>query len=85
MKYHMTTTKGILEEYKSHLQEEPMYGSGQGATDGPAKWTFKDNVIAKTYNKKATGCRMHDPTKSIMKKQNSVRFMDDVTKLHNTE
>eukprot|EP00957_Ditylum_brightwellii_P047520 3609056-Ditylum_brightwellii.AAC.1 len=85
MKYHMTTTKGISEEYNSHSQEEPMYGSGQGATDGPVKWTLKDNGITKTYNKKAPDCRMHNPRKSIQKKQNSARFMDDATKLHNVE
>eukprot|EP00957_Ditylum_brightwellii_P192176 14629170-Ditylum_brightwellii.AAC.1 len=85
MKYHVTTTKGISEEYNSHSQEEPMYGSGQGTTGGRAKWTFKDNVITKTYNKKVTDCRMNDPTKSIIKKQNSARFVDDVTKLHNAK
>eukprot|EP00957_Ditylum_brightwellii_P150979 11496163-Ditylum_brightwellii.AAC.1 len=38
MKYYMTTAKGISEEFNAHTEEEPMYGLGQGATDGPAKW-----------------------------------------------
>eukprot|EP00957_Ditylum_brightwellii_P138509 10557745-Ditylum_brightwellii.AAC.1 len=42
MKYYMTTAKGILEEYNAHTEEEPMFGLGQEATDGPAKWTLLD-------------------------------------------
>eukprot|EP00957_Ditylum_brightwellii_P170118 12949025-Ditylum_brightwellii.AAC.1 len=71
MKYYMTMAKGILEEFNTHSEEEPMFGLGQEATDGPAKWTLLDNIKTKTYNKKAHGCTMHDPTKTIQKKQNS--------------
>eukprot|EP00957_Ditylum_brightwellii_P095661 7288475-Ditylum_brightwellii.AAC.1 len=62
-----------------------MYGSSQGVTDGSAKWVLNDKVISKTYNKKATGCVMHDPTQEIKKHQNSARFVNDVTLLHNAE
>eukprot|EP00957_Ditylum_brightwellii_P046356 3518143-Ditylum_brightwellii.AAC.2 len=85
MKYHMTTAKGISEEFNQNTPDKPMFGAGQGATDGPAKWTLTDNIIAKTYNKKATGCTLHDPTKEIVKKQNSAQFVDDVIKLHNNK
>eukprot|EP00957_Ditylum_brightwellii_P088633 6750892-Ditylum_brightwellii.AAC.1 len=56
IEYHMSTAKGVSEEYNKHTQKELMYGSGQGTTYGLAKWMLNDNVISKTYNKKATGC-----------------------------
>eukprot|EP00957_Ditylum_brightwellii_P132680 10116776-Ditylum_brightwellii.AAC.1 len=68
MKYHMSTEKGISEEYKYHSEEHPSHGTGQGACDSPLKWNFNDNILVKAYSKKAYGCIIHDPTKNIVKK-----------------
>eukprot|EP00957_Ditylum_brightwellii_P115487 8809235-Ditylum_brightwellii.AAC.1 len=57
MQYHMSTEKGVLEEFTCHSDNHPYYGTGQGATDSPSKWNFNDNIIAKAYGKKAYGCR----------------------------
>eukprot|EP00957_Ditylum_brightwellii_P013020 983594-Ditylum_brightwellii.AAC.1 len=37
MKHHMNTKKRISKDYNSHTEENPIYGTGQGATDSPPK------------------------------------------------
>eukprot|EP00957_Ditylum_brightwellii_P045797 3474285-Ditylum_brightwellii.AAC.1 len=68
MQYHMSTEKGVSEEFTCHSNNHSCYGTGQGATDSPPKWNFKDNIIAKAYGKKAYSCRVHNPTGKITKK-----------------
>eukprot|EP00957_Ditylum_brightwellii_P083826 6371694-Ditylum_brightwellii.AAC.1 len=67
MQYHMSTEKGVLEEFTCHSNNHPCYETGQGATDSPPKWNFNDNIIANAYGKKAY----------------SYRFVDDITQLNN--
>eukprot|EP00957_Ditylum_brightwellii_P053037 4021494-Ditylum_brightwellii.AAC.1 len=62
MKYHMSTEKGVSEEFIYHSDNHPCYGTRQGTTDFSPKWNFNNNIIAKAYGKKAYGCRVHDPT-----------------------
>eukprot|EP00957_Ditylum_brightwellii_P196429 14966067-Ditylum_brightwellii.AAC.1 len=83
MQYHMSTEKGVLEEYNCHSNNHPSHGTGQGTADSPPKWNFNDNILAKAYGKKAHSCMLYDPTGKINKKNFSVRFIDDITQLHN--
>eukprot|EP00957_Ditylum_brightwellii_P083765 6367134-Ditylum_brightwellii.AAC.1 len=75
MKDHMSTAKVISEQYKRNTEDSLKYGFGQGATDSPTKWNLMDNIIAKAYNKKAKGCILKDPTKTVVKKQFSGRYL----------
>eukprot|EP00957_Ditylum_brightwellii_P034193 2591338-Ditylum_brightwellii.AAC.1 len=83
MKHHMSTAKGISELCNSNTEDSPIYGSSQRATDSPTKWNLTDNIIAKAYSKKSKGRILKDPTKTMVKKQFSARYVDDITKLHN--
>eukprot|EP00957_Ditylum_brightwellii_P164507 12524531-Ditylum_brightwellii.AAC.1 len=83
MKYHMCTAKGVSEKYNVHGDDNPTWGTGQGACESPPKLTFTDNIITKAYNKKAIGCSIWDPMKRIKKKQNQVKFVDNTLLLHN--
>eukprot|EP00957_Ditylum_brightwellii_P120071 9162534-Ditylum_brightwellii.AAC.1 len=84
-KHHMNTEKGISKEYNSCTDEKLIYRTGLGAMDYPQKWNFNDNIIAKSYVKKAKGCMTWDPTQTVIKDQFSVRFIDGITQLHNSE
>eukprot|EP00957_Ditylum_brightwellii_P145496 11078649-Ditylum_brightwellii.AAC.1 len=83
MEYHMSTEKGASTEKNKHSEENPKFGTGQGATDSPSKWNFNDNILTKVYNKKAKGCVLQDLTAELVHRQFSVRFVDDITKLQN--
>eukprot|EP00957_Ditylum_brightwellii_P156321 11898221-Ditylum_brightwellii.AAC.1 len=83
MKYYLVTAKGVLEQYNTHKDGNPVFGSGQGATDSPAKWTGVSNPIIKCNNKWAIGRVMEDPMKQIKKKYNNTMFVDNATLLHN--
>eukprot|EP00978_Attheya_sp_CCMP212_P014098 scaffold35789_cov28-Attheya_sp.AAC.1 len=65
MKFYMITAFGVSKEYNQHSGEEPSYGCGQGAIDGPPCWTLISNVIIKSHNKKAHGSILADPIKTI--------------------
>eukprot|EP00957_Ditylum_brightwellii_P183859 14004662-Ditylum_brightwellii.AAC.1 len=83
MDYHMCTAKGVSEEKHCNSKEDSAYGSGQGTCDTGTKWNYTDSIITRAYNKKATGCEPVNPKQEICIKQNSVKFVDDNTLLHN--
>eukprot|EP00957_Ditylum_brightwellii_P207598 15353686-Ditylum_brightwellii.AAC.1 len=85
IQYHMSTKKGISEEYNCHSKEHPSYGTGQGACNSPPKWNFNDNILSKAYSKKAYGCIIHNPTRNIAEKCYLVQFVDNITKLYNNK
>eukprot|EP00957_Ditylum_brightwellii_P132300 10087928-Ditylum_brightwellii.AAC.1 len=37
MQYHMSTEKGVLDEFNCHSNNHPSHGTGQGTTDSPPK------------------------------------------------
>eukprot|EP00957_Ditylum_brightwellii_P176235 13419274-Ditylum_brightwellii.AAC.1 len=65
MKYYPVTAKGVSEQYNNHKDDNPVFRSGQGATDSPAKWMGVSNIIIKCNNKCAIGRVMEDPMKQI--------------------
>jgi hypothetical protein len=77
MKYYMVTAFGVSDECNQHSEEDPSYGIGQGATDGPPGWSGLSNIIIKSHNKKAHGSILTDPTKIIKVKRSVDMFVDD--------
>eukprot|EP00957_Ditylum_brightwellii_P019286 1454720-Ditylum_brightwellii.AAC.1 len=73
MQYHMSTEKGMLDDFNCHSNNHLLHGTVQGATDSPLKWNFNNNILANAYNKKAHGCMLHNPTGKLKKKNYSVQ------------
>eukprot|EP00957_Ditylum_brightwellii_P142910 10888641-Ditylum_brightwellii.AAC.3 len=63
----------------------PIYGIGQGATDEPSGLTCIAGVVLKCYKRLAKGCTIAYPTKTIIQKDNSAIFVDDVSHHHNNQ
>eukprot|EP00957_Ditylum_brightwellii_P097479 7424224-Ditylum_brightwellii.AAC.1 len=85
MHYFITTVFGIATYANYFGLFGPVFGTGQGATDGPPGWTCIVNVILTCYNRLAKQCIMEDPTKSIVLKDNLEMFVDDVLHHHNNK
>eukprot|EP00957_Ditylum_brightwellii_P188350 14338612-Ditylum_brightwellii.AAC.1 len=41
-------------------------------------------MLAKTYGKKANGCMLHNPIMKLVEKPFTVRFVNNITKPHNS-
>ena len=82
MKYHMTTAHGPSPMCNTTTEEDPFYGPGQGATDGPPLWTNMCNAMINVFKPKARGCKIVDPTKSLAWERKCDAFVDDSHLLH---
>ena len=85
MKYHISTGFGISKEANTNSNENPIYGIGQGATDGPAQWTMMSDILQKIHNKRAIGTTITNPTKSITESRSLDMFVDDASMLHTSD
>jgi hypothetical protein len=83
MKFYMVTAFGVSTEYNQHSVENPSYGIGQGATDGPPGWTQISDVIIKSHNQTAYGSILQDPIKTIKVKRSIDMFVDDASLIVN--
>jgi hypothetical protein len=79
MNYHMVTAYGVSKESNQHSDNDPSYGMGQGAADGPGGWSLVSNVIVKSHNQKAYGSLITDPIKTIKVHRSADSFVDDTT------
>ena len=82
MKYHMTTSTGISEQFSEATADRRIYGVGQGATDAPSGWLFVSVIISNTYNKFAKGCNISDPSRQQHIKWTHIMFVDDTYLVH---
>eukprot|EP00957_Ditylum_brightwellii_P021937 1654703-Ditylum_brightwellii.AAC.1 len=67
MRYHMVRTKGISNKTNSHSNENPPWGSGQGACDSPVKWGLTSSTIIKCHNTWAIGRKIQDPISNVLR------------------
>eukprot|EP00957_Ditylum_brightwellii_P033286 2521962-Ditylum_brightwellii.AAC.1 len=70
---------GIVTIANYHGLFGPVYGIGQGMTDGPPEWKCIADVVLKYYKRLAKRCTIADSIKTIIQKDNSVMFVDDVS------
>ena len=66
MKHCITTACGPSSMFDTASAEDPFHGPGQGAMDGPSAWTNMCNTIMNAFKPKARGCKMADPTKTLV-------------------
>eukprot|EP00957_Ditylum_brightwellii_P068277 5184055-Ditylum_brightwellii.AAC.1 len=85
LEYHILTAYGLPEQKNFHSKDHPVHGMGQGPCDTPSKWTCMVNPSLKSFNKKAKGCLITDPTRSISIKENAKMYVDDNKMVHNNK
>eukprot|EP00957_Ditylum_brightwellii_P113206 8632807-Ditylum_brightwellii.AAC.1 len=83
MRYYMNTSYRVSTETNQHSKNSPVHGSGQGATDAPPGWGFISHLCLVQWDKKAYGCKIYDPTETILQVHNTDMFVDDMTAQHN--
>eukprot|EP00957_Ditylum_brightwellii_P197466 15045905-Ditylum_brightwellii.AAC.1 len=54
-KYRLKTALGVSDDYCTHCELFPIYGSGQGATNVPHIWLAISSTICDIYNEHANG------------------------------
>jgi hypothetical protein len=77
-KYYLKTKFGLSAKANQHNQPEPFLGSGQGAADSMARWSFISDKLIQTYNRL---CHTHNHISSISRKEllNRIRAFVDNT------
>eukprot|EP00957_Ditylum_brightwellii_P007966 603335-Ditylum_brightwellii.AAC.1 len=82
----MSTAYGLSEHTNWLDRIGPVFGIGQGASDGPPGWGAIINIVMKVYAKLAKGCKIKQiqPQGISSLKTNADAFVDDATLLHNT-
>eukprot|EP00957_Ditylum_brightwellii_P164801 12547604-Ditylum_brightwellii.AAC.1 len=82
----MLTAYGLSEHTNWFDRTGPVFGIGQGASDGPPGWGAIMDIVLKVYAKLAKGCKIKQihPQGVTSLKTNADAFVDDTTLLHNT-
>ena len=58
LQYTMSTAYGLSEHTNWFDRIGPVFGIGQGASDGPPGWGAIINIVLKVYAKLAKGCKI---------------------------
>eukprot|EP00957_Ditylum_brightwellii_P096499 7349432-Ditylum_brightwellii.AAC.1 len=83
LEYYMVTSYGVSDTGVNHMEKQPVYGLGQGATDAPPNWTLLTNICQKAYAKHSKGCRILNTTGTIQLDAQGKFFVDDKSLMHN--
>jgi hypothetical protein len=81
MKYFIKHKLGIGSTPNQHTSATPFLGSGQGATDSPARWSFISDALIRAYKKMAHPARLKSPSSSTYIDQQIQAFVDDTRTL----
>ena len=78
-KYYLKTKFGLSEEYVSHTQEMPWFGTGQGSGNSPMYWLVISSTLFDIYQQKCTGGATYQSAdKSMTLHLRQLGFVDDV-------
>eukprot|EP00957_Ditylum_brightwellii_P073402 5578146-Ditylum_brightwellii.AAC.1 len=78
-KYKLKTALGVSDDYYTHCELFPIYGSGQGATILPHIWLDISSTIYDIYNEHAKGAEFFSPDQAIGVLLAILGFVDEVT------
>ena len=70
---------GVSDDYCTHCELYPIYGSGQGATNMPHIWLAINSTICDIYDEHAKGAKCVSPDQAIRVVLAILRFIDDMT------
>ena len=76
------TGLGISQGHNTYNNKAPIYGIGQGATNGPTQWILMSDAIQKIHNKRAIWTMLINPNKSIKESRSLDMFVDNASMLH---
>lgn len=78
-KYYLKTKFGLSDEYVSHTQEMPWFGTGQGSGNSPMYWLVISSTLFDAYQQRCTGgATYHSADKSMTLQLHQLGFVDDV-------
>jgi hypothetical protein len=75
--YHIKTQMGVSDGFYQHVEDDKVFGTGQGSKSSPPIWNFNSSVFIGTYNQEAHGATYYsasiDPPLTI----GMTGFVDD--------
>jgi hypothetical protein len=81
IKYYIKHKLGIGTIPNQHSATSPFLGSGQGATDSPARWGFISDALIRSYKKLAHQAIIRSPSSRKQINQQIQAFVDDTRTL----
>jgi hypothetical protein len=78
-RFHLKTALGISEEFYSHCDAYPIYGTGQGSGNSPVIWCFVSSTLFDCHQDQAHGAIFESPDRSESLRITMVGFVDDST------
>jgi hypothetical protein len=81
MEYHIKHQLGIGTQHHSHNNPSPIYGSGQGASDAPARWAFMCDLLIEVYKDWGSDAIIKSPIGNHTTNQKISGFVDDISTL----
>jgi hypothetical protein len=79
MKYHLKTKMGISDEYHTHTEDSPIFGTGQGNKPSGAYWLIISVLIIDLLRRKSRGVEFRDPELQMHIQRFIDGFVDDTT------
>jgi hypothetical protein len=78
-KYKLKTVLGVSDEYYSHCEFFPIYGTGQGSANSPVIWTIVSSVLFEVHESQGHGAHFTTPDQQMSVNLSMVGFVDDST------
>ncbi len=78
-KYKLKTVLGVSDEYYSHCEFFPIYGTGQGSANLPVIWTIVSSVLFEVHESQGHGAHFTTPDQQMSVNLSMVGFVDDIT------
>jgi len=76
-RYYLRTAKGLSDNFYSHCDEFPIYGTGQGSGNSPVLWLLLSATLFDIHTSMANGAILHDPSGTISLRLSINGFVDD--------
>jgi len=76
-RFHLKTSFDVSEEFYSHCEAYPIYGTGQGSGNSPYIWCFVASALFDAFEEKAHGASFYSYDGKIHIKVYMIGFVDD--------
>jgi hypothetical protein len=77
IRYYVSTAMGISDESYQHLEDDPIYGTGQGSCASPSIWLQICSVLFDCHNQQSYGANYSTTHDKITFKTGMTGFADD--------
>ena len=83
-RFHLKTSFGVSEEFYTHCEAYPIYGTGQGSGNSPYIWCFVASALFDAFEEKAHGASFYSYDGKIHIKIHMIGFVDDCSQRVNS-